>query len=169
MLAYLPNSDIWCLIKNSLFCQNLVNLSRITILFSLIVRRSVWPDVGIKRSLILPQRLSKNSTAVLTQKDLLFKRAQIITKSTFDRKTVAKNFQKSQNLVTLVRRTQSIQLRQMIARAVASVTTGPRFKTSHRQLILNIFFTINCIEKTKIKKKRPVMGHIFNHCSGFLG
>ena len=42
-----------------------------------------------------------------------------------------------------------------VGRAVASVTRGPRFKSSHR---LNVF-TINSIEKTKIKKKRSGMAH----------
>ena len=38
-------------------------------------------------------------------------------------------------------------------RAVASDTRDLRFESSHRQ----IEFTINCIEETKIRKKRPGM------------
>ena len=39
-----------------------------------------------------------------------------------------------------------------VGRAVASDTRGPQFESSHRQNFINTF-TINCIEKTKIKKK----------------
>ena len=50
-----------------------------------------------------------------------------------------------------------------VGRAVAFDTRGPRFDTSHRQnfiehLFVNLF-NINCIEKTKINKKRPGMAH----------
>ena len=45
-----------------------------------------------------------------------------------------------------------------MGRAVASDTRGPRFESSHWQLLSDIYlFTVNCIEKTKIKKKRPRM------------
>ena len=44
-----------------------------------------------------------------------------------------------------------------VGRAVASDTRGPRFESSHRQNFINVF-TINCIEKTKIKKKETVNG-----------
>ena len=40
-------------------------------------------------------------------------------------------------------------------RAVASNSRGPRFESSFRQT-----FTVNCIEKTKIKKNRPGMTHL---------
>ena len=42
----------------------------------------------------------------------------------------------------------------MIGRAFASYSRGPQFKSSHGK---NLYwtFTVNCIEKTKIKKKRP--------------
>ena len=48
-----------------------------------------------------------------------------------------------------------------VGRAVASVTRGPRFESSHRQtFILDIYlFPVNFIEKTKIKKKRQGMAH----------
>ena len=45
-----------------------------------------------------------------------------------------------------------------VGRAVASDSRGLRLEFSHRQIfILNV--TVNCIEKTKIKKKRPEMAH----------
>ena len=47
-----------------------------------------------------------------------------------------------------------------VGRAVASVFRGPQFVSSHRQK--NYFehlFIVNCIEKTKVKKKRPGMAH----------
>ena len=48
-------------------------------------------------------------------------------------------------------------------RVVASDNRGLWFKSSHRQtFILDIYlFTVNCIEKMKIKKKRPGMAHFF--------
>ena len=48
-----------------------------------------------------------------------------------------------------------------VGRAVASDDRGPRFETSFRQtFIKNIYlFTVDCIKKTKIKKKRPGMAH----------
>ena len=42
-----------------------------------------------------------------------------------------------------------------VGRAVASDPRGLRFKSSHSQK-----FTVNCIEKTKIKKKRPGKAHL---------
>ena len=50
-----------------------------------------------------------------------------------------------------------------VGRAVAFNTRGPRFDSSHRQnfiehLFVNLFI-INCIEKTKINKKRQGMAH----------
>ena len=47
-----------------------------------------------------------------------------------------------------------------VGRAVASDTRGPRFESSHRQNLYWTLFTVNCIEKTKIKKKRPGMAHL---------
>ena len=38
-----------------------------------------------------------------------------------------------------------------VGREVASHTSDPQFKSSHRQIL----FTIHCVEKTKMKKKRP--------------
>ena len=43
-----------------------------------------------------------------------------------------------------------------VGRAVASNTRDPWFKSNHRQMLS----TINCIEKTKIKKKRARMSHL---------
>ena len=50
-----------------------------------------------------------------------------------------------------------------VGRAVASYVRGLRFKSSHRQTFISDinFFTVNCIEKTKIKKKRPRMTQFF--------
>ena len=44
-----------------------------------------------------------------------------------------------------------------VGRAVASNARGPQFQSIHRQtIIMDIYFsTVNCIEKTKIKIKRP--------------
>ena len=44
-----------------------------------------------------------------------------------------------------------------VGRAVASNARGPGFESSHRQTFISdiYLFTVNCIEKTKIKKKRP--------------
>ena len=50
-----------------------------------------------------------------------------------------------------------------ISRAVASDTRGPRFKSSHRQTLYWILFTVNCTENTKIKKKRPEMAHFLKN------
>ena len=51
-----------------------------------------------------------------------------------------------------------------MGRAVASDTRGPRFESSHWQLLSDIYlFTVNCIEKTKIKKKRPWMAHFLKN------
>ena len=47
-------------------------------------------------------------------------------------------------------------------RAVASNFRGPRFESSHWQILYSAFiylFNINSIEKTKINKKRPEMAH----------
>ena len=44
-----------------------------------------------------------------------------------------------------------------VGRAVASIARGPRFESSHQQTFrtdINLS-TVNCIEKTKINKKRP--------------
>ena len=43
-------------------------------------------------------------------------------------------------------------------RAVASNSEGPLFESSH-QKSLYYLYTINCIEKTKMKGKRQVMAH----------
>ena len=47
-----------------------------------------------------------------------------------------------------------------VGRAVASDTRGPEFESSHRQLLFEHLFTVNCLQKRrKIKKKRPGMAH----------
>ena len=46
-----------------------------------------------------------------------------------------------------------------VGRAVDSDTRDPRFDSSHRQKFIEHLFIINCIEKTKINKKRPGMAH----------
>ena len=46
-----------------------------------------------------------------------------------------------------------------VGRAVASDTRGPRFEFSHWQILYWTLFTVNCIEKTKIKKKEARMAH----------
>ena len=52
-----------------------------------------------------------------------------------------------------------------VGRAVATDTRGPRIESSHWQKITNIYLTfVNCqlcIEKTKIKKKRPGLDYFF--------
>ena len=51
-----------------------------------------------------------------------------------------------------------------VGREVASNTRGPRFESSHWQNLnwtCIYLFTINCIAKTKINKKRPGMAHFF--------
>ena len=49
-----------------------------------------------------------------------------------------------------------------VGRAVASDTRDPRFESSHRQTFIEHLFTVNCVEKTKMKKKRPGMAHLLN-------
>ena len=46
-----------------------------------------------------------------------------------------------------------------VGRADAFDTRGPRFDSSHRQNFIEHLFIINCIEKTKINKKRPGLAH----------
>ena len=47
-----------------------------------------------------------------------------------------------------------------VGRAVASDTRGPRFESSHWQIFISdIYLFTVCIEKMKIKKKRPGMAH----------
>ena len=49
-----------------------------------------------------------------------------------------------------------------VGRAIASDTRGPQFESRHRRIFIkNINLSIiNCIEKTKIKKKRPGKTHL---------
>ena len=48
-----------------------------------------------------------------------------------------------------------------IGRVVAFDTRGLRFDSSHRQNFIEQSSIINCIEKTKLNKKRPGMAHFF--------
>ena len=48
-----------------------------------------------------------------------------------------------------------------VGRAVAPDFRGPWFESRHWQKIYIEHFTVNCIEKTKIKKKRPGKAHFF--------
>ena len=41
----------------------------------------------------------------------------------------------------------------MVGRAVAFITRDLLFESSHSQTYIEHLFTINCVEKTKIKKK----------------
>ena len=53
-----------------------------------------------------------------------------------------------------------------VGRVVASITRGPWFESSlgKNLFMLNIFVYCQlCIEKTKIKKKRPGMAHFLKH------
>ena len=42
-----------------------------------------------------------------------------------------------------------------VGSVVVSDTGGPRFESRHRQTLFYLY-TLNCIKKTKIKKKRPM-------------
>ena len=48
-----------------------------------------------------------------------------------------------------------------VGRAVASDTTDPRFESRHRQTLIKHLFSVNCVEKTKIKKKEAGNGPFF--------
>ena len=52
-----------------------------------------------------------------------------------------------------------------VGRAVASDTRGLGFESSHWQLLLNMYLLLTVCIKTKIKKKRPGMGHFFKKSS----
>ena len=52
----------------------------------------------------------------------------------------------------------------LAGRAVASDTSDPRFKSSHRQTFIEHLFSVNCVEKTKIKKKEAGNGPFFKRC-----
>ena len=51
-----------------------------------------------------------------------------------------------------------------VGRAVASDTRGLWFESSHRGIYIQDFYLpiVSCVEKTKIKKKRPGMTHLKN-------
>ena len=46
-----------------------------------------------------------------------------------------------------------------VGRAAAFDTRDPRFESSLRQTLIKHLFFVNCVEKMKIKKKRPGMAH----------
>ena len=48
-----------------------------------------------------------------------------------------------------------------VDRAVASDTRDPRFESRHWQTFIKHLFTVNCVEKTKIKKKEAGNGPFF--------
>ena len=48
-----------------------------------------------------------------------------------------------------------------VGKPVASDTRGPRFESCHWRSFYWTLLTVNCVEKTKIKKKRPGMAHFF--------
>ena len=56
-----------------------------------------------------------------------------------------------------------------VGRAVASTTRGPWFESSHCKFNIEHLFTVNCIEKMKIKNKRPGMDHIKKSWAIILG
>ena len=47
-----------------------------------------------------------------------------------------------------------------VGSTVTSNTRGPRFESSHRQLLLNNYLLF--VEKTKINKKGPGIAHFYN-------
>ena len=50
-----------------------------------------------------------------------------------------------------------------VGKAVAADTRDPQFESSHWQTFIEHLFIVNCVEKTKIKrktKKRPRIAHI---------
>ena len=47
-----------------------------------------------------------------------------------------------------------------VGRAVAYNTRGPRFDSSHRQLLLNIYLQLTVCRKDENKEKRPGMAHL---------
>ena len=50
-----------------------------------------------------------------------------------------------------------------VGRAVASDTRDPQFESSHRKAFIKHLFTVNCVVKTKIKKKRPGMAYFLTN------
>ena len=53
-----------------------------------------------------------------------------------------------------------------VGRAVAYDTRGPRFESSHRQLLLNIYLLLTVCRKDENKEKRPGMAHFFKKTKG---
>ena len=56
-----------------------------------------------------------------------------------------------------------------VGRAVALDIRGPRFDSSHLQNFIEHLFIINCIEKTKLNKKRPGMAHFLEEKKIYRG
>ena len=50
-----------------------------------------------------------------------------------------------------------------VGRAVAYDTRGPRFESSHRQLLLNIYLLLTVCRKDENKEKRPGMAHLLKN------
>ena len=48
-----------------------------------------------------------------------------------------------------------------VGRAVAYDTRRPRFESSHRQLLLNIYLLLTVCRKDENKEKRPGLAHLF--------
>ena len=55
-----------------------------------------------------------------------------------------------------------------VGRAVASNARGPRLESSNKKKLYWTLFTVNCIGKTKIKKKRPAMAHFLKKNQSIL-
>ena len=49
-----------------------------------------------------------------------------------------------------------------VGRVVTSDTRDPRFESSHWRTFSEQLFTVNSVEKSKIKKKRPGMANLKN-------
>ena len=47
-----------------------------------------------------------------------------------------------------------------VGRVVASDNIDPRFESSHWQILFTINCIINCVENTKLEKKKPGMAHL---------
>ena len=55
-----------------------------------------------------------------------------------------------------------------VGRAVASNIRGPRFESSHWQLLLNIYLLLTVCRKDENKEKRPGMAHFFKKKSSVV-
>ena len=50
-----------------------------------------------------------------------------------------------------------------VGRAVTSDTRDPQLESSHRKAFIKHLFSVNCVVKTKIKKKRPGMAYFLTN------